>query len=82
MNIITLIRHKLGKLLWSENSWTKAVDEIEVAAKEIQDGEKDKVVFQWAFTFMKPPNRYWITIEKATGTLYQPNEFAKPEISA
>ncbi len=47
MNIITLLRHKLGKLLWSENSWTKAVDEIEAAAKAIQVGEKDIVVLQW-----------------------------------
>ena len=75
---ITKIRHKLGKWLWKENSWTKAVDEIENAAKAIQAGEKDNIVLQWKFCFMKPPNRYWITIEKATGTLYQPHEFDKP----
>lgn len=78
---ITKIRHKLGKWLWKENSWTKAVDDIENAAKAIQAEEKDRIVLQWKFNFMKPPNRYWITIEKATGTLYQPHEFAKPCIS-
>lgn len=64
MNLITRIRHKLGKMLWSENEWTKAVDDIEKAAKEISTGKTRSVVLKWKFSFMKPPNRFWITIEK------------------
>ncbi len=63
MNLITRIRHKLGKMLWSENEWTKAVDDIEKAAKEISTGKKSSVVLRWQFRFMKPPNKFWIKIE-------------------
>lgn len=67
MNLITRIRHKLGKMLWSENEWTKAVDDIEKAAEEISRGKKDRVILQWQFDYMKPPNKYLIMIVKQIG---------------
>jgi hypothetical protein len=49
------IRHKIGKWLWKENEWTKAVDSVEAAAKLLQTGQRKVVWRFWRFSYMKPP---------------------------
>lgn len=64
MQIWKNIKHKLAKWIWRNNQWTKAVDDIEKAAKQIQSGEAEIVVLHWAFRFLPPPNTFEIEVKK------------------
>ena len=66
MTMLTRIRHRIGKWLWKENEWTKAVEEIEAAVKVLQSGEKQAVHKIWAFTFLPKPNVIKMKIELAS----------------
>jgi hypothetical protein len=46
------IRHKIGKWLWKENEWTKAVDSVEAAAKLLQTGQRKVVWRFWRFSYI------------------------------
>lgn len=58
MNILTTIRHKIGKWLLKENEWTKAVDQIEDAVKELRSQRKSECILNWHFRFQSPPNQF------------------------
>ena len=53
--MLTKLRHRIGKWIWKENSWTKAVDEIEKAVMDLRNGECEEAQFEWKFTYMKTP---------------------------
>lgn len=60
------IRHKIGKWIWKQNDWTKAVEEIEKAAKGLRDGSVGNAVkLHWQFNFLEPPNKFTITIRNS-----------------
>jgi hypothetical protein len=63
--ILLKLRHKLGKWLWKENEWTKAVDDIEKVCKQISDNKIKTHIFYFKFLFMRPPNKFKITVEQA-----------------
>lgn len=58
------IKHKFAKWIWRNNSWTRAVDDIEKAVKDIHNGSTDLVALNWKFTFIDPDNIYSIVIKK------------------
>lgn len=62
MNIIDRIKHILAKWLWRNNAWTKAVDEVEDAVDRLRKGEVDEVHLYWYFSFLRPPNRFSVSI--------------------
>ena len=64
MNIITKLRHKIGKLLWKENEWTQAVDEIEQAVYDLRKGKKSEVVLHWRFKWLwtPPSNKFTVRV--------------------
>jgi hypothetical protein len=55
MTYITHIRHRIGKWLWKGNEWTRAVDDVERAIKELREGKKNVVWLVWRFGYMEEP---------------------------
>jgi hypothetical protein len=51
--------------MWKENEWTKAVDDIEAAAKVLQSGQKRVVWKVWKFSYLPEPNVYKFRMELA-----------------
>ena len=58
MNLLTRIRHKIGKWLWKENAWTKAVEDIENAVYDLKANNADECEIKWQFKFIPPPNKF------------------------
>ena len=58
MTLLTKIRHRIGKWIWKENEWTKAVDEIESAVDQIRRKGRDECMIRWHFKFLAPPNKF------------------------
>jgi len=49
------IKNRLAKLLWRNNQWTKAIDDIENATNELRNGKVEEVLLEWEFAFLKSP---------------------------
>jgi hypothetical protein len=62
MNMVDKIKHRLAKWIWRNNSWTKAVDDIENAARDLQQSDVEEVVLKWQFKFLKVPNKFTVSV--------------------
>ena len=58
MGCITRLRHRIGKWIWKENDWTKAVEDIENAVYQLRSEKQTECIITWQFKFLRPPNKF------------------------
>ena len=69
------LKHRFAKWIWKDNDWTKAVDGIEQAAKDVNSGRYETSMMKWQFKFLPEPNKFTITVR-----LSEPDKAGKREI--
>lgn len=56
------IKRAICKWLWKDNPWTKAVDEIEKACIDVNEGKCNISIMEWHLKYLNPPNEFRIEV--------------------